>query len=79
MTRNFITRITGIFKHEQKKFKRIKIIPSITITAVRKPLIHCSFLSYIKNGFENSLNYSDSEINLDTVVKINVQNICVMF
>jgi len=52
----------------------IKLSPSITTMAVRKPLIHCSFLSYIKNGFENSLNYS--EINLDTVVKINVQHYC---
>ncbi len=52
----------------------IKLSPSIATIAARKPLIHCSFLSYIKNGFENSLNYS--EINLDTVVKINVRRYC---
>jgi len=52
----------------------IKLLPLIIPTAVRKPLIHCSFLSYIKNGFENSLNYS--EINVDTVVKINVHRYC---
>ncbi|CAF1495515.1 unnamed protein product [Rotaria magnacalcarata] len=52
----------------------IEISPIIIVKAVRKPLIHCSFLSYIKNGFENSLNIS--EINLDTVVKINVQLYC---
>ncbi|CAF1505736.1 unnamed protein product, partial [Rotaria sordida] len=42
--------------------------------AVRKPLIHCSFLPYIKSGFENFLN--QTEINTDTVVKINVQRYC---
>ncbi len=52
----------------------IQLSPSITTTGVRKPLIHCSFLSYIKNGFETSLNFS--EIHLDTVVKINVQRYC---
>ncbi len=52
----------------------IKLSSTITTIAVRKPLIHCSFLSYIKNGFETSFNLS--EIHLDTVVKINVQRYC---
>ncbi|CAF0790538.1 unnamed protein product [Rotaria sp. Silwood1] len=52
----------------------IEVSQPIIPKAVRKPLIHCSFLSYLKSGFENSLN--QSEINLDTVVKINVQRYC---
>lgn len=52
----------------------IKVSPSVKTIAVRKPLIHCSFLSYIKNGFENSFNVS--EINADTVIKINVERYC---
>ena len=52
----------------------IKISPSITTDAVRKPLVHCSFLPYIGKSLNNSFNYS--EINSDTVVKINVQRYC---
>jgi hypothetical protein len=47
---------------------------SILYTAVRKPLIHCSFLSYIKNRFDYFFN--SSEIHSDTVVKIDVQRYC---
>lgn len=52
----------------------VEIPQNITPVAVRKPLIHCTFLPYIKNAFENVLNHS--EINLETVVKINVQIYC---
>ncbi|CAF1293841.1 unnamed protein product [Adineta steineri] len=54
----------------------LPITPSKSVlhTALRKPLIHCSFLSYIKNSFDNFFNYSD--INLDTVVKIDVERYC---
>ncbi|CAF1519971.1 unnamed protein product [Adineta ricciae] len=43
-------------------------------TAVRKPLIHCSFLPYLKASFSNVFNYS--EVHSDTAVKIDVQRYC---
>ena len=52
----------------------IKLSPNITTIGVRKPLIHCSFLPYIRQKLNNSFNSSD--INSDTVVKINVQRYC---
>ncbi|CAF0858347.1 unnamed protein product [Rotaria sordida] len=52
----------------------IEVSQPVIPKAVRKPLIHCSFLPYIKSGFENFLN--QTEINTDTVVKINVQRYC---
>lgn len=52
----------------------IKLSPSITTIGVRKPIIHCSFLPYIQQKLNSSFN--SSEINPDTVVKINVQRFC---
>ena len=52
----------------------IAMSPLITTKAVRKPLIHCSFFPAIQNGLNNSLN--PSEINSDTVLKINIQRYC---
>jgi hypothetical protein len=52
----------------------ITLPKTVVPKAIRKPLIHCSFLPYIKNGFDNSLNFT--EVNSDTVVKINVQRYC---
>ncbi|UJR16010.1 hypothetical protein I4U23_002925 [Adineta vaga] len=54
----------------------LPIMSSKTIlhTAVRKPLIHCSFLPYLKDSFSNSFNYS--EVHSDTAVKIDVQHSC---
>ena len=50
-------------------------LPSGTLPlAVRKPLVHCSFLSYIQAGYDSTLNLS--EIHADTVVKIDVQRYC---
>ena len=42
--------------------------------AVRKPLVHCSFLSYIHAGYNSTLN--SSEIHADTVVKVDVHRYC---
>lgn len=52
----------------------IKVAPSVNTTAIRKPLVHCSFLPYVKKGFDNSFN--ESSMHIDTVVKINVQRYC---
>ncbi len=47
---------------------------SINTTAIRKPLIHCSFLPYVKKEFDNSFN--ESSVHVDTVVKILVHHSC---
>ncbi len=52
----------------------ITLSASINTTGIRKPLVHCSFLPYIKKGFDNSFN--ESTMHIDTVVKINVQRYC---
>ena len=52
----------------------IKLSTGITTIGVRKPLVHCSFLPYIQEKLNNSFN--SSEINSDTVVKINVHRYC---
>jgi hypothetical protein len=44
--------------------------------ALRKPLIHCSFLPYICHGFSNICEKYYSETNLDTLIKIDVQHYC---
>jgi hypothetical protein len=55
-------------------YKPIELASLINTTEIRKPLIHCSFLPYIKQAFDNSFN--ESSVHVDTVVKILVQRYC---
>jgi hypothetical protein len=50
------------------------INPSINTTEIRKPLVHCSFLPYIKEAFDNT--FHESSVHKNTIVKINVQRYC---
>jgi hypothetical protein len=52
----------------------MKLSAIILPLALRKPLIHCSFVPYIKSAFQTSWNLSDTHS--DTVVKIDVQRYC---
>ena len=53
---------------------RINRTSSNNITAIRKPLIHCSFLPDVKNALNNS--FDETLVNPNTVAKINVQRYC---
>ena len=44
--------------------------------ALRKPLIHCSFLPYICHGFLSSCAKYYTETNTDTLIKIDVEHHC---
>jgi hypothetical protein len=50
------------------------INPSINTTEIRIPLVHCSFLPYVKERLNNSFN--ELSVHVDTVVKILVQRYC---
>jgi hypothetical protein len=52
----------------------ITVSSSVTRTVIRKPLVHCSFLPYVKKGFDNS--FDITSVHVDTAVKINVQRYC---
>jgi hypothetical protein len=52
----------------------VKRSVSINMTVIRKPLVHCSFLPYVKNGFDNSFNATS--VHVDTFAKINVHRYC---
>jgi hypothetical protein len=56
----------------------IKFSQTMKTAALRKPLIHCSFLPYICHGFSdsNSCEKYYSETNIDTLIKIDVQHYC---
>ncbi|CAF3137220.1 unnamed protein product [Rotaria socialis] len=54
----------------------IKVSQSLKPIALRKPLIHCSFLPYICHGFSNLCEKYYSKTNVDTLIKIDVQNYC---
>ncbi|CAF4701396.1 unnamed protein product [Rotaria sp. Silwood1] len=54
----------------------VKISQTIKPIALRKPLIHCSFLPYICHGFSNLCEKYYSKTNIDTLIKIDVQHYC---
>src|SRR5205085_2505603 len=54
----------------------LKLSQTIKTNALRKPLIHCSFLPYICYEYKNSCEKFYSETNLDTLIKIDVQHYC---
>jgi len=54
----------------------LRLSQKLESIALRKPLKHCSFLPYICRGFSNSCEKYFTETNLDTLIKIDVQNYC---
>ncbi|CAF1111625.1 unnamed protein product [Rotaria sordida] len=54
----------------------VKISQTIKPIALRKPLIHCSFLPYICHGFSNICEKYYLKTNVDTLIKIDVQHYC---
>ena len=66
----FLSRKKSCYCLPVKASKRIKQI------ALRKPLIHCSFLPYICHGFSYLCEKYYSKTNVNTLIKIDVQNYC---
>ena len=54
----------------------MKLTQTQETVAVRKPLKHCSFLPYVCNGFSTPCEKYYSEVNVDTLIKIDVQQYC---
>lgn len=54
----------------------MKVSQTLKPVALRKPLIHCSFLPYICHGFSTLCEKYYSKTNLDTLIKVDVQHYC---
>ncbi|CAF3749172.1 unnamed protein product [Adineta steineri] len=66
----FLSRKKSCYCLPIKYFQKTKII------AIRKPLIHCSFLSNICQGFINSCRKYSYEVNSNSLIKIDVHHYC---